>query len=414
MLDLFSDCSHYIVLALCPSLCLWKVVAAFHHITELEAHGINRNDVQRLSEAGYCTVESVRITREKIRRQMMPHETLTRHYHECGQHLLLCVETQRGVRVGSWDIQVQNIGCRYVVVVQQYSSTRYQECAKSLPQPTATATALCSTRDSNSPESVQYSVCHPRNTAVSCYYGAWSYISQIPTCLLTGTLRVSTLDFRRPTTSAFYSPTRSQIAHCTVRKLVEVKGISEQKATKLKETVYKLVPIGFTTASQHLLQRQDLITLTTGSKELDKLLEGGIETGSLTEVFGEFRTGKTQLCHTLCVACQLPLDAGGGEGKAMYIDTEGTFRPQRLTAIAERFGLNGELGVHLRVLLLTSVHPHGDALCLVSDGGTTSSCMNTSDPGCFSASFMAWINSACFLVLVLRYHVYDLTCSTVP
>lgn len=134
----------------------------------------------------------------------------------------------------------------------------------------------------------------------------------------------------------------SQIAHCTIRKLVEVKGISEQKAAKLKETVYKLVPIGFTTASQHLLQRQDLITLTTGSKELDKLLEGGIETGSLTEVFGEFRTGKTQLCHTLCVACQLPLDAGGGEGKAMYIDTEGTFRPQRLTAIAERFGLNGE------------------------------------------------------------------------
>lgn len=123
---------------------------------------------------------------------------------------------------------------------------------------------------------------------------------------------------------------------------MEVKGISEQKATKLKETVYKLVPIGFTTATQHLLQRQDLITLTTGSKELDKLLEGGIETGSLTEVFGEFRTGKTQLCHTLCVACQLPLDAGGGEGKAMYIDTEGTFRPQRLTAIAERFGLNGE------------------------------------------------------------------------
>ena len=116
--------------------------------------------------------------------------------------------------------------------------------------------------------------------------------------------------------------------------------------------MYKLVPIGFTTASQHLLQRQDLITLTTGSKELDKLLEGGIETGSLTEVFGEFRTGKTQLCHTLCVACQLPLDAGGGEGKAMYIDTEGTFRPQRLTAIAERFGLNGQSLVHSGVYCL--------------------------------------------------------------
>jgi DNA repair protein RAD51 len=59
-------------------------------------------------------------------------------------------------------------------------------------------------------------------------------------------------------------------------------------------------------------------------------------------MFGEFRTGKTQLCHTLCVTCQLPLDQNGGEGKALYIDTEGTFRPERLLAIAERYGLNGE------------------------------------------------------------------------
>jgi len=59
-------------------------------------------------------------------------------------------------------------------------------------------------------------------------------------------------------------------------------------------------------------------------------------------MFGEFRTGKTQLCHQLCVTCQLPLDQGGGEGKALYIDTEGTFRPERLLAIAERYGLNGD------------------------------------------------------------------------
>ena len=67
------------------------------------------------------------------------------------------------------------------------------------------------------------------------------------------------------------------------------------------------------------------------------LLADGIETGSITEIFGEFRTGKTQLCHQLCVTCQLPLDQGGGEGKALYVDTEGTFRPQRLLAIAERY-----------------------------------------------------------------------------
>jgi DNA repair protein RAD51 len=130
------------------------------------------------------------------------------------------------------------------------------------------------------------------------------------------------------------------VAHATLRKLAEVKGISEQKASNLKATAYKIVPMGFTTATMHLAQRQDLIQLTTGSKELDKLLEGGVETGSLTEIFGEFRTGKTQLCHTLCVTCQLSLEQGGGEGKAMFIDTEGTFRPQKLVAIAERFGLS--------------------------------------------------------------------------
>ena len=53
-------------------------------------------------------------------------------------------------------------------------------------------------------------------------------------------------------------------------------------------------------------------------------------------MFGEFRTGKSQLCHTMAVTCQLPIDMGGAEGKCLYIDTEGTFRPERLLAVAER------------------------------------------------------------------------------
>ena len=65
-----------------------------------------------------------------------------------------------------------------------------------------------------------------------------------------------------------------------------------------------------------------------------------MEAGTLTELYGEFRTGKTQLCHTLCVICQLPRDNGGASGKALYIDTEGTFRPERLIQISERFQLD--------------------------------------------------------------------------
>jgi len=121
-----------------------------------------------------------------------------------------------------------------------------------------------------------------------------------------------------------------------------IKGISEAKAEKLQTEATKLIPMGFTTATELHRTRQDIIQIGTGSKELDKLLEGGFETGSITEIFGEFRTGKTQLCHQICVTCQLPLKEGGGEGKALYIDTEGTFRPERLLAIAERYGLNGD------------------------------------------------------------------------
>lgn len=114
------------------------------------------------------------------------------------------------------------------------------------------------------------------------------------------------------------------------------------QADKIINEASKLVSMGFTTASEFHARRQEIIQISTGSGELDKLLQGGIETGSITEMFGEFRTGKTQLCHTLAVTCQLPVDQGGGEGKCLYIDTEGTFRPERLLATAERFGLSGQ------------------------------------------------------------------------
>merc|ERR1711991_931722 len=111
---------------------------------------------------------------------------------------------------------------------------------------------------------------------------------------------------------------------------------------KIIAAAASLVPMGFTTATEYHKQREELVHISTGSTELDKMLAGGIETGSITEIFGEFRTGKTQLCHTLAVTCQLPLSSGEGEGKCLYVDTEGTFRPERLVAIAERFGLPGE------------------------------------------------------------------------
>lgn len=97
--------------------------------------------------------------------------------------------------------------------------------------------------------------------------------------------------------------------------------------------VHDHAPTGFLTASDLNVQRRELIYITTGSGQVDKLLGGGIEAGSITELYGEARCGKTQFCLTLAVTCQLRISRGGAEGKCLYIDTEGTFRSERLIAV---------------------------------------------------------------------------------
>ncbi|KAG8952014.1 recombinase rad51 [Tulasnella sp. 424] len=136
--------------------------------------------------------------------------------------------------------------------------------------------------------------------------------------------------------------TVESVAFTPKKVLAGIKGISDQKADKIIAEAQKIVPMGFKSASVIHAMRSELVHITTGSTQLDTLLGGGIETGSITELFGEFRTGKSQICHTLAVTCQLPTSMGGGEGKCLYIDTEGTFRPVRLLAVAERYGLDGE------------------------------------------------------------------------
>ncbi|KAG9607077.1 hypothetical protein KCU84_g4837, partial [Aureobasidium melanogenum] len=86
--------------------------------------------------------------------------------------------------------------------------------------------------------------------------------------------------------------TVESVAYTPKMVLERIKGVSEQKATKVLVEAAKLVPMGFTTATEMHARRSELISITTGSKQLDTLLAGGIETGSITEVFGEFRTGK--------------------------------------------------------------------------------------------------------------------------
>ncbi|MFW9928402.1 MAG: DNA repair and recombination protein RadA [Candidatus Thorarchaeota archaeon] len=135
------------------------------------------------------------------------------------------------------------------------------------------------------------------------------------------------------------------IAAASVAQLTSIASLGEKTAQKMIEAARSALNLSFISAEEILDQRQKLLRITTGSAALDELFRGGIETGSLTEFYGEFRTGKTQLAHQLCVTLQLPREEGGlketGKDvqpvKAVYIDTEGTFRPERIIAMAQRY-----------------------------------------------------------------------------
>ena len=118
-------------------------------------------------------------------------------------------------------------------------------------------------------------------------------------------------------------------------------GLDVDKATSIcNRARTKLVELGrlekdFVTATEIYKKRQSIERISTGTTSLDDLLGGGVETQAITEIYGEYGTGKTQICHTLCVMVQMPKNKGGLEAGAIYIDTEGTFRPERIYTIAE-------------------------------------------------------------------------------
>jgi DNA repair protein RadA len=100
--------------------------------------------------------------------------------------------------------------------------------------------------------------------------------------------------------------------------------------------------MGFETADKLMEKRKSIGRLTTGSEEFDKLLGGGLETQAITEAFGEFGSGKSQIAMQLAVNVQLPEDKGGLNSGCLYIDSEHTFRPERVMQMAEHMGLNPE------------------------------------------------------------------------
>jgi len=132
------------------------------------------------------------------------------------------------------------------------------------------------------------------------------------------------------------------IAVSSPAELSAVADIGEATALKIITAARKMANLGGFESGEIIFQRRSEIgKITTGSKALDSLLGGGVETQAITEFFGEFGSGKTQICHQLAVNVQLPRDEGGLEGSVIMIDTEKTFRPERIIQMAEARGLDG-------------------------------------------------------------------------
>lgn len=130
------------------------------------------------------------------------------------------------------------------------------------------------------------------------------------------------------------------IAVMSPGELSALADMTEATARKAILAARKMLRIDFEDATEYLKRREEVIKITTGSKNLDALLGGGIETRAITEVYGAFGSGKSQLAHQLAVNVQLPLEKGGANGKAVWIDTEGTMRPERIKQICQALGLD--------------------------------------------------------------------------
>ncbi|NHW45038.1 MAG: DNA repair and recombination protein RadA [Candidatus Verstraetearchaeota archaeon] len=130
------------------------------------------------------------------------------------------------------------------------------------------------------------------------------------------------------------------LAAALPQEIASITGLSLSASQKIISAAREALDLGFKTADELYEKRMRVARITTGSKNLDKLLGGGVETQIITEFYGEYGSGKTQICHQLCVNVQLPRDGGGLEGSAVYVDCEGTFRPERIVSMSRALGLD--------------------------------------------------------------------------
>jgi len=137
--------------------------------------------------------------------------------------------------------------------------------------------------------------------------------------------------------------TLEAIATESPKVLSDTTGIGDSSCIKITAEARKLADIGqFLTGVELLDKRKTVGHITTASETLDELMGGGIETQAITEFYGQYGSGKTQLIFQLAVTVQLPPERGGLDGHAVIIDTENTFRPERVAQMARGLDLDPE------------------------------------------------------------------------
>ena len=132
--------------------------------------------------------------------------------------------------------------------------------------------------------------------------------------------------------------TAEALAMSTLNIVADIDGLGDKTAKKLIWNARNALGMtDFITAADI---DENVEFITTGSSELNRILGGGFQTDKLTEVYGPFKSGKTNLAHTLAVTVQLPISRGGLESPMAYIDTENTFSKEKIKRIAKRFDLD--------------------------------------------------------------------------
>ena len=131
-----------------------------------------------------------------------------------------------------------------------------------------------------------------------------------------------------------------KIAVLSPHELSEISGMSVDSAKKATEAAKQATTLEYNTGTQVYDERKAIGRIVTGSKELDELLGGGVEAKGITEAYGKFASGKSQLGFQLSVNAQLPIGKGGLGGTVLFVDTEGTFRPERIESIAKAASLD--------------------------------------------------------------------------